>query len=80
MLQTTHAALWVTVFLGMSVPRAGEATTRVTQECSRWKLANACVERVIETKPFLHTVSITNKLAAEGYDMIYHKDKHVARR
>lgn len=66
MLQVTRAPVWVAVVLAMSVPRAGGATTRVIRQDSRWMLANGCVERVVRTKPFLHTVSITNKLVGEA--------------
>ena len=62
MLQATRATAWVVIVAGFSVPRASGATTRITQHGSRWTLANACIERVVETKPFVHTVSITNKL------------------
>jgi len=62
MLQAIRTTLWVAVLLTMSVPPASGASARITQQGSRWILANACVERVVETKPFLHTVSITNKL------------------
>ena len=50
---------------GLLVTKDGREVGRITQQGSRWTLANACVERVVETKPFLHTVSITNKLTAE---------------
>ena len=63
MIPATRATLAAMVCLVISMPRSGEAATQVTQQAGRWVLTNACVERVIETMPFLHTVSITNKLA-----------------
>ena len=43
--------------------RATAGTARVRQDGSRWAIGNGSVERVVETKPFLHTVSVTNRMA-----------------
>jgi len=40
-------------------------TARIRQHGTRWILANSSVERVVETKPFLHTISLTNRMGDE---------------
>lgn len=46
-----------------STAAAAEPQAHVHQDGSRWILENDCVQRVVETQPFLHTVSVTNKLS-----------------
>ena len=42
---------------------ANAQTLSISNSGARWTLGNQSVERVVQTKPFLHTVEVTNKLA-----------------
>lgn len=42
-------------------PQSAAAEAKVTADGTRWTIGNASVQRVIETKPFLHTVLLTNR-------------------
>jgi len=63
MWKMSRVAAWAVVLAAVSALRLDAGTAEVRRDETRWILANAAVERVVETKPFLHTVSITNKLA-----------------
>jgi hypothetical protein len=45
-------------------PDENPQAAQIRSEGSRWILANSCVERVIETRPFLRTVSLVNRTAS----------------
>ena len=55
------------ILLGLQPGSAAHgAAAQVRKDGSRWILANASVQRVIETQPFLHTVSVTNLTAGRA--------------
>jgi hypothetical protein len=42
--------------------QAAADTAPIRRDGTRWIIGNAAVERVVETKPFLHTTQVTNKM------------------
>jgi len=62
MFKKGRTASWTVLFLVVSGLRAGGTEATVQRDNTRWILANASIARVIETAPFLHTVSVMNRL------------------
>ena len=59
--------LATSALLTVAIAATAGAAAKVDQEGSRWTLANESLQRVVQTEPSLHTISLTNKLTAQPH-------------